>query len=630
MNEKQGIEPDKLENKPDKSKNSTGTVSRLIIELMGQKWKIIIILIGIITSAVLGILYPQLLAEAINQVVDGIKMATTTGRTFQVNMQTMGSILLGLLSIFLFRGLISYIQQYVMAGVAQNLTITMRKKISDKLNKLPLSYFDKHKKGDIISRITSDLEKVADTLQEGFPQLFSSFIGIAGAIVIMITINLKLALVVLATVFISLIIASWISTKTQRHHTENQKTLGEFNANIEEAFTGNMLIKAFNIQERVIKSTEELSENLFRTTRKTQFITYVINPVIQLLNHFGYIVVAVGGAVLVIQGNMSIGYIQAFFQYNNKVSESVMTLAYVINSLQGAIAAAKRVYQFLDEPEEVPDKNINTRVNSFQGNVRFEHVRFGYQDDAILMKDIDINVKAGSRVAIVGPTGAGKTTFVNLLMRFYEIQGGRILIDGVDITEISRDELRTKIGMVLQDTWLFTGTVAENISYGRANASDSEILQAAQAARIDHFIRTMPNGYQTILDDEVASISAGQKQLFTIARAMLANPAIMILDEATSSVDTRTEIEIQKALNTVMKGRTSFIIAHRLSTIREADLILVMNNGTIIEQGTHTELIKQDGFYADLYNSQLSAPEYIDTEIHDHEENEDMVRGGFC
>ncbi len=608
--------------------NSKGTVPRLIKELMGQKWKITIILIGIVGSAVLGVLYPQLLAEAINQIVDGIKLAATAGGTFQVNMITMGQILLGLLGIFLFRGLISYIQQYVMAGVAQNLTISLRKKMSAKLNKLPLSYFDKHKKGDVISRITSDLEKVADTLQEGFPQLFSSFVGIVGAIAMMLIINWKLTLVVLAAVLISVIAASWISTKTQRYHADNQKALGELNASIEEAFTGNTLIKAFNTQERMIKSTEELSEKLFRTGRKTQFITYVINPVIQLLNHLGYIVVAVGGAVLVIQGRMSIGYIQAFFQYNNKVSESVMTLAYVINSLQGAIAAAQRVYQFLDEPEELPDKKISTPI-TFQGNVQFEHVRFGYQDDAILMKDIDINVKAGSRVAIVGPTGAGKTTFVNLLMRFYEIQGGRILIDGVDITEISREELRSRIGMVLQDTWLFTGTVAENISYGRPNASDNEILQAAQAARIDHFIRTLPDGYQTILDDEVASISAGQKQLFTIARAILADPAIMILDEATSSVDTRTEIEIQKALNAVMKGRTSFVIAHRLSTIRDADLILVMNNGNIIEQGTHTDLIDRGGFYADLYNSQFSAPEYVDTEVQTHEQLKDVVRGGY-
>lgn len=573
---------------------------------MVQKWKIITVLFGIVISSILGIIYPMLLAQAINQISDGVQDAVSTGVTFQLNLSTMGFIMFSLLTIFLVRALFGYLQQYVMAGIAQNLTISMRKRISTKLNKLPLRYYDTHKKGDILSRITSDLEKVADTLQEGLSQLLSSVVGIIGALIMMFSINIFLSLIVLGTVFISLVIAGVISGKTQRYQADNQNALGELNASIEEAFTGNVVVKAFNLEDEMIKTAKELNENLLKTGIRAQFITYIINPIIQFLNNLGYVVVAVGGAILVLQGGISIGYIPAFFQYTNKVSESIMTLAYVINSLQGAVAAAERVYEILDEPEEIPDEDTVSMLPSSKGEVQFEHVRFGYDDDAILMDDININVKAGSKIAIVGPTGAGKTTLVNLLMRFYELHGGKIMVDGTDIKDMSRKQLRSMIGMVLQDTWLFTGTVAENISYGRENASEQEIVQAAKAARVDHFIRTLPHGYNTVLDDEISNISIGQKQLLTIARAILADPAILILDEATSSVDTRTEVEIQKAMNALMKGRTSFIIAHRLSTIRDAEHILVMNNGTIIEQGTHIELIKQNGFYADLYNSQFS------------------------
>jgi ATP-binding cassette subfamily B protein len=402
------------------------------------------------------------------------------------------------------------------------------------------------------------------------------------------------------------VITALFSKKTQFYHAENQRALGAMNAHIEEAFTGNMVIKAYNMQSDVIQETEKQNENLCRMERKAQFITYVINPIIQFMNHLGYVVIAIGGAVLVLRGGISIGYIQAFLQYINKVSESVSTLAYVSNSLQGAIAAAERVYQIQDELEEVPDKHTGNYLSEVKGDIRFEDVRFGYQDDSILMDKINIDVKAGSKIAIVGPTGAGKTTLVNLLMRFYELHNGKITIDGVDITDISRNELRSRIGMVLQDTWLFSGTIAENIAYGKKDASEEEIEQAAEAARVDHFIRTLPRGYQTKLDDEVSNISVGQKQLLTIARVILANTDILILDEATSSVDTRTEVEIQKAMATLMENKTSFIIAHRLSTIRDADHILVMDKGDIIEQGTHTELLSENGFYAELYRSQFS------------------------
>lgn len=398
-----------------------------------------------------------------------------------------------------------------------------------------------------------------------------------------------------------------ISGKTNRYYAANQAALGKLNANIEEAFTGNNVIKAFNLQESMVKTNDELNETLRKTSTKAQFITYAINPMIRLMGQIGYVVIAVRGALSVISGTISIGDIQAVFQYVGQISEPVTELSYTMNTLQGAVAAAERVYDILDEPEETPDSATSVMLPQPKGDVSFEHVRFGYSDDKILMQDIDIHVKAGSKIAVVGPTGAGKTTLVNLLMRFYELQGGTITIDGVDIKEMSRKELRSILGMVLQDTWLFNGTVAENIAYGREDATMEEIRKAAKAARVDYFIRTLPQGYDTVMDDELIGVSVGQKQLLTIARAILADPAILILDEATSSVDTRTEIEIQKAMDNLMKGRTSFVIAHRLSTIKNSDLILVMRDGTIVEQGSHEELLAMDGFYAELYNSQFAA-----------------------
>lgn len=590
-----------------KAKDAKKTASRLYKDLMGQKWKLVLSLIGVVVSSLLGILYPLLLAQATNLIAKGIHTTVSTGTEFTININTMGVLMLLLVSVFLIRAIFGYIQQYVLASVAQNITLTMRKRISDKLNKLPLRYYDTHKKGDILSRVTSDLEKVADTLQDSVPQLLSSFVGIIGALIVMFVISPLLSVIVLGTVFLSLVITVLFSKKTQLYHAENQKALGEMNGQIEEAFTGNMVIKAFNMQNDVIKTTENLNENLCKKERKAQFITYIINPIIQFMNHLGYVVIAIGGAILVLMGTISIGYIPAFLQYINKVSESVTTFAFVSNTLQGAVAAAGRVYEIQDELEEKPDMRTENMLSTINGDVQFKEVRFGYQDDLILMNNINIDVKAGSKIAIVGPTGAGKTTLVNLLMRFYELHSGKITVDGVDIKEMSRNELRSMIGMVLQDTWLFSGSIAENIAYGKKNASEREIIQAAEAAGIDHFIRTLPQGYHTLLDDEVSSISVGQKQLLTIARAILADPAILILDEATSSVDTRTEVEIQKAMTTLMKNRTSFIIAHRLSTIRDADHILVMDKGNIIEQGTHMELINENGFYAELYNSQFSS-----------------------
>ncbi len=579
-------------------KGRHGTTRRLADELMRQKWTLLLVLLSAVFSAVLGILYPLLTAQAIEEIISETKH-TWNGYPL------LAVILFALLILFLVRGAFGYLQEYVMSSVSQKLVLRLRKRISGKLNRLPLQYYDTHKKGDILSRVTSDLEKVADTMQTSLSQLLSSGVAVVGSIVMMFCLNWALALAVLASVFVSLILAAVISEKTERRQAAQQNALGAFNAGIEEIFTGNTMVKAYGQQRTMTKTVEGLSDTLYRTGRNAQFMTFLINPVIQLLNHLGYVAVAFGGAMLVVSGGISVAYIPAFFSYTNKTSESILNLAYLVNALQGAVAAAGRVYALLDEPEQTPDVEELPEMGASNGAVTFDHVRFGYSEDNILMEDISFAAAPGSKIAVVGPTGAGKTTLVNLLMRFYELNGGAISIDGIDISRIPRSALYHMIGMVLQDTWLFRGTVADNIAYGREDATREDVVRAASAARADHFIRTLPQGYDTVLDDETAGISAGQKQLLTIARAILADPQILILDEATSSVDTRTESEIQKAMDTLMKGRTSFIIAHRLSTIQDADCILVMKQGPIVESGSHGELMKKNGAYSELYNAQF-------------------------
>ena len=590
----------------EKAQDSKGTTRRLFKDLMRQRWKLITVFLCTIVASIFTVVSPRLIGTAINQIFNGIKTAVEQGTTFQVNFSTIGFIALAMVVFYLLNALFSYIQQNVMASISQTLTLTLRKSISSKLNRLPLKYFDQHKKGEILSRATSDLEKVAEALQEGLTQLLTSAVSIVGAFIMMLTISPQLTLIAFGMIFISMIVLTLISGKTQGRYMKNQQALGKLNSSIEESFTGHMVVKSFNMEDKIISETERLNEELYHASKRAMLITYVVTPIVRLFSQFGYVFIAVKGAMSVIGGTISIGDIQAFLQYVNQISEPLTQFAYSVNAFQGAIASAERVYQIIDEDEEIPEPEHPANLSNPTGTVAFEHVHFGYQDDVILMQDININVKAGSKTAIVGPTGAGKTTLINLLMRFYELQGGRITIDGKDITQISRNDLRASLGMVLQDTWLFQGTIAENIAYGRPNATQEEIHRAAKAARADHFIRTMPKGYQTVLDDEVSNLSQGQRQLLTIARAILSNPAILILDEATSSVDTRTEQEIQKAMDALMHDRTSFVIAHRLSTIRNADHILVMRDGTIIEQGSHDELMKQGSFYADLYNSQFT------------------------
>lgn len=590
----------------EKARYAKKTSMRLIKQLLEQKWKLLLVFISILFASAFTILAPKAVGAAINQIFDGIQHALKNGGRFIVDWDSLGMVITILLSLYLMSSLFNYIQQYIMASVSQTLTLSLRKKISEKLNRLPIKYFDTHSRGDILSRATSDLERVSDSLQEGLTQFFSSFIGILGAFTMMLFISVQLTVIVLLTIAVSILISLFLSRYTQSAYSRNQKALGNLNGSIEESFTGNNIIKSFNLEKAVIDKTEELSEELYEAGKRAQFITYVINPIIRLFNQLGYVIIVIRGAISVISGSITLGDIQAFFQYVNQVTEPVTEMAYVLNMFQGAVASAERVYEFLDTEEEADECGLAELPDHVQGNIRFKNVSFGYTKDKLLMKGINLDIQAGSKVAIVGPTGAGKTTLVNLLMRFYELNSGQILMDDTDIASVTRTSLRSKIGMVLQDTWLFEGSIKDNISYGKEDAAESDMIKASRASRVDHFIRTMSEGYHTMLDAEASNISQGQKQLLTIARVVLANPNILILDEATSNVDTRTEIEIQKAMNALMSGRTTFIIAHRLSTIRDADKILVMRDGDIIEQGTHDELMDKAAFYADLYNSQFA------------------------
>lgn len=609
ITEKQDVEVLSFEDgmSAEKAKNAKKTTKRLLKYMKKQKFKLLMIFISVLISSALTVLAPMVMGKAIDQLFNGVKTAVQTGTKFNVNFSTMGGIISILLGLYLISAVFIYIQQYIMSGVAQSLVLNMRKDLSDKLNKLPLKYYDSHKKGETLSIVTNDLEKVADSLQEGLMQLITAVVTVIGSIVMMISISIPLTIVSAVTLLVSLGITVIIARKSQTRFSANQKALGELNSNIEEMFTGQTVVKAFSKEKDTIKNFKELNQNLYNASRKAQFSSYAISPIIRFINQIGYVIIAVVGGVFASTGAMTLGSIQAFIQYVNQASEPTTEISYIVNMLQAAIASAERVFTVMDEVEEMKDKEDSKVINMPKGKVEFEHVKFGYSDDSILMKDINIKLNAGDKIAIVGPTGAGKTTLVNLLMRFYEIQGGRITIDGVNIKDLKRGELRTMFGMVLQDTWLFNGSIKENIAYSKSDATMDEIVKAAKSARVDHFIRTLPQGYDTVLTEDASNLSQGQKQLLTIARAILSDPSVLILDEATSSVDTRTEAEIQKAMNNLMKGRTSFVIAHRLSTIRDADLILVMKEGNIIEQGNHKELIENKGFYEELYNSQFSS-----------------------
>lgn len=519
------------------------------------------------------------------------------------------NILLLLVGLYIISALFSYLQQYIMSDVSQKVVYDLRTEVSEKLSRLPLKYYDEHSHGDTLSRVTNDIDTIGSTLQQSITQFITSIVTIIGIIIMMLTISPVLTLISVASIALSIFVLKPIMLRSQKYFANQQRSLGQLNGHIEEMYTGHQIIKAFGHEEKAKETFDEVNEKLYDAGWRAQFISGMIMPLMMFVSNLGYVFICIVGGIYVTKGFIAIGDIQAFIQYSRQFSQPITQTANIANIIQSTIAAAERVFELLDEHEEVKEATNLTNLPTVKGHVVFEHVDFGYKEDALLIQDMNLDVKPGQIVAIVGPTGAGKTTLINLLMRFYELKGGAITIDGVDTRKLSRENLRAMFGMVLQDTWLFNGTIRENIAYGRLDATDEEIREAAKAAYADHFIRTLPNGYDTVLNEDASNISQGQRQLLTIARAILADPAIMILDEATSSVDTRTEVHIQKAMTRLMQGRTSFVIAHRLSTIKDADLILVMNQGTVIEQGTHYELLQQNGFYADLYNSQFGEEE---------------------
>ena len=595
---------DTLSFSEDIPQNTKKTIKRLMSHLAPQKKKLMIVGVSALISSAAYAAMPLMVGVAIDNLVNAIRSFDGSVSVLSAVTNALAIPVLLLILATIASSLLSYMQQYIIASIGENLTLSLRRDISEKINKLPLRYFDSHKTGDVMSRVTNDLEKVSMVMQVGFMQFISSCFTIILTIIAMVILNPKLALLVLIFVSISAIATNFVSQLSQRYYAENFAAMGALSGKIEEVYSGNRIIKVFNQQSDVIEEISQLNHKQFEANRKAQFVDFAIYPTIRLLNQLGFVATAIVGGLMTLSGQISLGGIQAFLQYVNQVSEPVTQAAYVIMSLQSAIAGAERVFELLDEEEEITD-NASSTFPISNGRVTFENVKFGYTPERTLIKNLNLEVKPNEMVAIVGPTGGGKTTLINLIMRFYELNGGLISIDGVNITEISRSTLRRQIGMVLQDTWLFEGTIAENIAYGKMDATREEIVAAAKAACCDHFIRTLPQGYDTVISSEASNVSQGQMQLLTIARAMMTNPTIMILDEATSSVDTRTEVEIQKALTKLMKDKTSFVIAHRLSTIQNADMILVVKDGDIVERGNHESLLAQNGFYASLYYSQF-------------------------
>ncbi|WP_429841268.1 ABC transporter ATP-binding protein [Brevibacillus sp. FIR094] len=590
-----------------KAKDFKGTLKRLIGYFRPHRVQLIVVLLAAILSTIFAIVSPKLMGKATTSLFAGmIGLMQGQPKEIVFDFGYIANILLLLIVLYVISALFSYLQQFVMAGVSQKIVYDMREQVNEKLSRLPLKYFDSKMHGDILSRVTNDIDNISNTLQQSLTQLITSIVTIIGVIIMMLTISPLLTLILILTLPLSAIATKQIASKSQKHFIGQQSSLGELNGHVEEMFTGHQVVKAFGYEKKSQQTFDQINAKLYEAGWRAQFISGIIMPVMSFIGNIGYVLVCIVGGILATNGSIEIGDIQAFIQYTRQFTMPIAQTANIANLIQSTIASAERVFEVLDEEEEVPESTQPVMIAAPKGRVEFQHVKFGYKEGHLLMQDINLVVEPGQKIAIVGPTGAGKTTMINLLMRFYELNGGAILIDDVDITRMKRSDLRSLFGMVLQDTWLFNGTIHDNLAYAQPEASETDIIRAAKAARADHFIRTLPEGYKTVLNEEASNISQGQKQLLTIARAILADPTILILDEATSSVDTRTEVHIQEAMNELMKGRTSFVIAHRLSTIRNADLILVMNKGTIIEQGSHDELMEQDGFYADLYNSQFA------------------------
>lgn len=587
----------------EKAKDFKGTIKKLMKYLSEYKIGLIFVLLFAIGSTIFNIAGPKILGKATTEIFTGLvgKVSGSSG----IDFEKIAHILIFLMCLYVTSAIFSFIQGYIMTGVSQKLTYRLRKEISEKINRMPMNYFDTRTHGEVLSRVTNDIDTLSQSLNQSATQIITSFTTIIGVLIMMLSISPLMTLVALLILPISLGLISTIVKRSQRHFKNQQEYLGHVNGQVEEVYGGHNIVKAFNKEADVIKEFDETNEILYQSAWKSQFFSGMMMPIMQFVGNLGYVAVAILGGCLAIKKTIEVGDIQSFIQYVRNFTQPITQVAQVANMLQSTAAASERVFEFLEEEEEDQFAQNPVSVEGLEGNVEFDHVHFGYNADKIIINDFSAKVKQGQKIAIVGPTGAGKTTMIKLLMRFYDVNSGAILIDGHNLKDFNRGELRQMFGMVLQDTWLFHGSIKENIRYGKLDATDEEVIEAAKAAHVHRFVQTLPNGYDMELNEEASNVSQGQKQLLTIARAILADPKILILDEATSSVDTRTEVRIQKAMDNLMRGRTSFIIAHRLSTIRDADLILVMKDGDIIEQGNHEELLKQNGFYAELYNSQF-------------------------
>ena len=588
----------------EKPKDFKKTTKKLLDSYL-SKYKIglIIVIIFAIGSTIFTIVGPKILGNATTEIFNGLVSKLSGGSG--IDFTKVAQIAILLLGLYLLSAVFSFVQGFTMTGIVQKITYRIRNDIVAKINKLPMNYFDKRTNGEVLSIITNDIDTLSMNMSQSITQIITSICTIIGILIMMFSISWQMTLISLIILPIAGILVKIIVGKSQKYFSRQQEYLGHVNGQVEEIYGGLTVVKAFNAEEKVEKNFNEANEELYKSAWKSQFLSGLMHPVMNFISNIGYVGVAVAGGYLAIKGTITVGNIQSFIQYNKQFTQPINQIAQISSTLQSMVAAAERVFEFLEGPEEVNTAKGNIDINKLKGNVEFKHVKFGYNPEKTIIKDFSAKVKEGQKIAIVGPTGAGKTTMVKLLMRFYDVTDGEILVDGHNIKDFDRGELRKMFGMVLQDTWLFGGTVKDNIKYSKEDATDDEVIQAAKAAHVHHYIKTLPKGYNSMINEESSNISAGQKQLLTIARVILADPKILILDEATSSIDTRTEIQIQAAMDNLMKGRTSFVIAHRLSTIKNSDLILVMNQGDIVEQGTHEELLEKGGFYADLYNSQF-------------------------
>lgn len=587
----------------EKAKDLKGTLRKLMHYMSAYKIGIFFVVIFAIGSTIFNIVGPKILGKATTEIFTGLvgKVSGGTG----INFDKIAQILIFLLCLYVISAIFSFIQGYIMTGVSQKMTYKLRKEISEKINRMPMNYFDTKTHGEVLSRVTNDIDTLSQSLNQSATQVITSVTTIIGVLIMMLSISPVMTLVALLILPVSMTLISVIVKKSQKYFQSQQEYLGHINGQVEEVYSGHNIVKVFNKETDVIQDFDETNDILYDSAWKSQFLSGMMMPIMQFVGNLGYVAVAILGGYLVIKQSIEVGDIQSFIQYVRSFTQPIQQVAQVANLLQSTAAASERVFEFLEEEEEDQTVENPVSIAGLQGSVEFEHVHFGYNPDHIIINDFSAKVKPGQKIAIVGPTGAGKTTMIKLLMRFYDVNSGAILVDGHNLKDFNRSELRQMFGMVLQDTWLFNGSIKDNIRYGKLDATDEEVVAAAKAAHVHRFVQTLPNGYDMELNEEASNVSQGQKQLLTIARAILADPKILILDEATSSVDTRTEVRIQKAMDNLMKGRTSFVIAHRLSTIRDADMILVMKDGDIIEQGNHEELLAEGGFYAELYNSQF-------------------------